>query len=722
MSESSDSEKSGKPLSDAEELAAANAAAAEQLEFKLPDESSAPRDLALWAGVLALLTLIAYWQATSGSFLWRDDTAATAPQMIAPGALSRIWFERWQNPKDFSQPMYQPAAWTAYWVEYQLGGHTPQGLPVAMAYHIGGLVFHAGAAIFLWLVLRELKMPAAWLIAAIFVLHPLHAEAVSWIAEQPMVLAGMCSLGSLYCYLLFLNYFDRDVIERAAGQPGVDPAQTWGLFCGSIILCLLAMLSHPSAVVLPAIILLIIWWKRTLAGREIAVWCALLLVGLVLWFKNADLNTSAATPNLIHALPVLQAAEVGRAMAFSVIKLIAPVGLSVIYPSSGSTFWLFPFAVVIGLLLFFYLRPGLHHRGLFVAIATFALLVAASVNWFDASRLSDFTDATAYLAMIPLTVLAVWFVSSMIHRGRVLAPPVAVGICTVLLIALGAPAWFRTHVFESSVALWSDTLNKNPESVMVEASLSEQLRLRALADSADQDKQAMDADFAAAIDHAKAVSQHAPTNAQAQHTWANVLVAQGDDAGALPHFQAAIQSDPDNPQIRAEYGSALVTLGRFAEAIPQLDQALEHDFASGIAHRLLGKAYLGLGDINRAIIEENTALEINPSDSAARMQKGDAEVKAGKYKDAIETYAQAGVSDPALRQSPELCEAMAKVRDLQGNYDSAVQFLTLAQQTAPDDEKIKALLKEETDKAKRAAATRPATRSATAPASTQSVK
>jgi hypothetical protein len=37
MSESSESEKSEKPLSDAERLAAANAAAAEQLELKLPD-------------------------------------------------------------------------------------------------------------------------------------------------------------------------------------------------------------------------------------------------------------------------------------------------------------------------------------------------------------------------------------------------------------------------------------------------------------------------------------------------------------------------------------------------------------------------------------------------------------------------------------------------------------------------------------------------------------
>jgi tetratricopeptide (TPR) repeat protein len=727
MSESSESEKSEKPLSDAERLAADNAAAAEQLELKLPDESSAPKDIALWAGVLALLTLIAYWQATSGSFLWRDDATGAAPQILAPGAISRIWFERWQDPKAFSEPMYQPVAWIAYWLEYQLGGHTAQGAPVAMAYHIGGLIFHAGAAILLWLVLRELKMPGAWLIAGIFVLHPIHAEAVSWISEQPIVLAGMCSLGSVYCYLLFLKYFDRDVAERAAGQPGVDPAVTWGLFAGSIILCPLAMLSHPSAVVLPAIILLIVWWKRKLVAREIAVWSALLLVGLVLWFANADLHATTATPSLIRAIPILQAAELGRGFTFSVLKMVAPIRLSVIYPSTGSTLWLFPLALVAGLLVFSYLRPG--HRGLFVVIASFALLVAASMNWFDSSRFSYFTDGTAYLAMIPLTVLGIGIVSSSIGRGAVLSPPIVVGLSTVLLIMLGTPAWFRTHVFESPVAMWSDTLNKNPDSVMVEASLAEQFRLKALADSADQDKVAMENDFARAIDHAKAVLQRAPTNSRAQHTWANVLVAQGDDAGALPHFQAAIQSDPDNPQLRAEFGSALVTLGRFLEAIPQLNQALVQDFASGIAHRLLGKAYAGLGNTDRAIIEEKTALSISPGDLAAWELLADAQSKAGKLKDAIESYAHV-LADPSQQNRTDVWLAIASLKDRQGDYDLAVQYMQTAEQiahaavekantdqeqtaTSQLEEKLKKQLAAEIEKQKKAAATRPTTRSTT---------
>jgi tetratricopeptide (TPR) repeat protein len=344
-----------------------------------------------------------------------------------------------------------------------------------------------------------------------------------------------------------------------------------------------------------------------------------------------------------------------------------------------------------------------------------------------------------YLAILPLIVLGICIVSAAFGRMGLHSPQFVVGLSTALLIVLGVPAWFHTRAFESPVALWSDTLKKNPDSVdsvMVEASLADQLRVRALQDSADQNKDAMDADFAEAIAHAKAVLQRSPTNAQAEHTWANVLVAQGDDAGALPHFQAAIQSDPNNPQLRAEYGSALVTLGRFSESIPELDQALVQDFASGIAHRLLGKAYFGLGNTDRAIIEEKTALSISPSDLGAWEQLADAQTKAGKLKDAIESYAHV-LADPTQQARADIWLAIAKLKDRQGDYDLAVQYLQTAEQISHAalekagsdqeqaqamqfDDKIKKLLADETEKQKKAAATRPTTQSAILPATTRS--
>src|ERR1700744_550436 len=68
-----------RPMSESEETS--GAAAAEQLEIRLPDESNEPRDLAMWAGMLVLLVLIAYWPVTDGKLLWNDARNVQPPAM-----------------------------------------------------------------------------------------------------------------------------------------------------------------------------------------------------------------------------------------------------------------------------------------------------------------------------------------------------------------------------------------------------------------------------------------------------------------------------------------------------------------------------------------------------------------------------------------------------------------------------------------------------------------
>lgn len=723
MSESSEP-RADKPPTDADRPTAGHTAdnapnnTAEQLELKLPDESSSPRDLALWAGVLALLTLIAYWPATNGDFLWRDDRAATSPRFVGTGALGRNWFDRWDTPQSFPLPAYQPVALTAYWLEYQLGGHTPEGVPAPMAYHIASLIFLAGSAILLWLALRELKIPGAWLIAAIFALHPVHAEPVSWISEQPITLAGLLFFGSIYLYLLFIGFLDADRSERAAGKAGIDPAQTWGLLAGSALLCLLAILSHPAAVVLPLVILLILRWRKRVTTIDTWVLVALFAAGAILWLLNSKLPRATDSTNLLQASIATQISVVGRAMGFSAASLIFPVHLSIFYSSSGLALGLILAALVAGVLFGSYLMEPVVGPGPFTGLAIYALLAGASVNWFDPSRLSSIIDPTAYLAIAPLISLAVIWAAQTIQRAKFQGPQLAVGCSAVLLIALAIPAWLAAHTFENPIALWRDTLKSHPDSVLAEASLAEQLRLQGMEDTSEGNRDAMDADFAEALDHAGTALRLNPGNASAQQTWANILVDKGDDAGALPHFQAALQSDPANAPTRNAYASALMALGRFRPAIEQLDESLAQDPASLLTHRMLGKAYFGIGDFARTIREEQLALSTNPTDNVARELLGDAQAQLGQLNEARDSYVMV-LTDPAQRQRADLWSKIARLKDRQGDYDLAVQYLQAAQKLAPDDQEINKSLTAEQEKQRRAAATRPSSRSATEPATTQ---
>jgi tetratricopeptide (TPR) repeat protein len=323
--------------------------------------------------------------------------------------------------------------------------------------------------------------------------------------------------------------------------------------------------------------------------------------------------------------------------------------------------------------------------------------VAFSVNWFDADRLSYITDNTAYLAVVPIAAVIVGVILRLRIPGP--QPQTVVGICAFVLVVLGWIGWSRSYAFESSGALWRDVLKKNPSSAFADASLAEQQRQDAIDDKDRDDTDAMNQDIADSINHSQAALVLDPNNAPAQRTWANALVAKGDLAEALPHFESATQLDPTNPILRTEYASALIDLGRFKPALPEADEA----------HRLLGQAYAGLGDNDRAIHEQQAALDLNSGDTDARQKLAELQAKSGRLKDAIENYSLILAADQTQMSRPEIWQAIAKIKDRQGAYDFATQYLETAAKLAPEDAEIKKELDEETIKRDKAAATQPAT-------------
>ncbi len=678
----------------------------EQLELKLPGEASALKDLGLWAGALVLLTLVAFWPATTGSFVWRDDAVAANKQLLAPAGLSQAWFGRWQGDGKFDRAVYQPVTDSAYWVEYRLGGHDEHGLPAATSFHIAGLLFHVLGAIALWLALREMLVPGAWLIAAVFAVHPVHSEPVSWISEQGVVLSGMLFLASVYCYLMFVKSREQDLGDRAAGGEGIDPAQTWGLFGGAAILCLAANLSSPTAVILPAVIYGLLWWRKRLTAQDHLLLIPLLLVGLVLWFLNVDLHRSVGDGALVRGSIGEQLTAAGRGFWYLIYRLVLPIGFSEVYPRGESSAVFSGIAIVVlaGAAGLYVLRARVG-AGVFLAVAIAAALVCVSLNWFDANRLSAVTDGTSYLAVIPLIALGVAVVSRVRLPGP--QPQTVVGISTAVLIGLGALALRRTYAFDSSVTLWRDVIAKDPGSAFAHASLAEQLRLTAIEEAKDDNQDAVKQDLGEAINSADAALKLDPANAAAQRTWANVLVSEGDIARAVAHFEAAKSLDPTNAQVRDEYASALIELGRFKEAIAPLNEALMLDANSATTHRLLGQAYDGLGNMDRAIREQTLALELNPGDLSARQKLAEVLTRKGSYKEAIANYERMMEVDPEQMKRPDLWQAIARIKDKQGAFAMAVQYLQQAVQLAPDDADLKKELDRETAKV---AATQPSTR------------
>src|SRR5258708_7555391 len=137
--------------------------------------------LALWAGAgaILLLVVVSYWPALHGGFVW-DDRLLVDKNPLVTGKLNllTLWFQT-----DF------PLTLTAFWLQWLAWGKSAAG------YHVFNVLLHALGAVLVWRVLLRLKIPGAWLGAALFAVHPLCVASAAWISELKNTL-------SLVFYLL----------------------------------------------------------------------------------------------------------------------------------------------------------------------------------------------------------------------------------------------------------------------------------------------------------------------------------------------------------------------------------------------------------------------------------------------------------------------------------------------------------------------------------------
>src|ERR1051325_174037 len=76
----------------------------------------------LGAAALFAITLLAYWSAMRGDFIWDDDHYVTRNETIRNAeGLQKIWFE----PK--ANVQYYPMTFTSFWIENHLWGTNPLG-------------------------------------------------------------------------------------------------------------------------------------------------------------------------------------------------------------------------------------------------------------------------------------------------------------------------------------------------------------------------------------------------------------------------------------------------------------------------------------------------------------------------------------------------------------------------------------------------------------------
>lgn len=641
---------------------------------------AAPRERIWLFGItLVLATILVYLPVWNAGFVFDDNLHLTQnPCIVGPLGLKEVW-TTWRA-------VYYPLVLTTFWALHKLVALNP------LPYHLLNVLLHAGSAVLLWRVLRQLKVPGGWLGAAIWALHPVMVQSVAWVTELKNTESCLLYLASILCFLKWQESCGEEGAVSKASQRGSRGRGSAGLFVLSVLFFLLAVLSKSSVVMLPAVLALCIWWQnRRITWRNmlsLAPFAAISAAASAWTIWEEKFHSGAMGPDLAQTWPE-RFIIAGRATWFYLTKLLWPTRLTFIYPrwqidSSQLTAWLPLFAALAGLTALWFVRAKWGRAVLFAVayfvVSLFPIIGFFSVSYFNYSFVSDHFQYLASMGPLALAGAGIALAASRRgetaamslartttrHRHRSVAVTLSTSTVTrqsllsvlmssVLLVFLGFLTWRQSATYSDAETLYRKTIERNPDCWAAENNLGGELK----------DK--------------------------------------GDADGAIPHFEKSLQLKPDYRDAHYNLGQALLGKGKVEEAMAEARAALNLGPNDSDAHGLLGAVLMTKGMVDDAVVQFSKALEIRPDNSEAQydlavtlLEKHETADAVAHYEKAIEArpdyykaltnlaWIFATSTDAGLRRGSRAVELAEKANRVTGGTDPLV-LRTLAAAYANDN-------------------------------------
>jgi protein O-mannosyl-transferase len=637
---------------------------------------------------LVLVTLLAYYPAWRGGMLWDDDAHMTSVELQSADGLRRIWFDLGATQQ------YYPVVHSAFWILHKFWGDATFG------YHVVNIVLHALSAFLVVVILRRLAVPGALLAGALFALHPVHVESVAWITELKNTLSGVFYLAAALLYVQF------DSSRRRVWY-----ALAFVLFC-------LALLSKSVTATLPAVLLVVFWWKRGRLSwqRDVVPILPFFVVGiaaglLTAWVEHTFIGARGAE---FHFTIVERFLIAGRAAWFYLAKLIWPVNLIFVYPRwqiDPRVWWqyLYPIGLVAAALVLWRFRTT--SRAPLVALLIFCGTLFPALGFVNVFpfRYSFVADHFQYLASIAVLALIAAGVAMIVRRfttSPALETPVFAIIVLILGGAVGTLTWRQSRQYVSAETLYRVTIARNPSAWMAYNNLG-MLKLQGSPDGLPEAMTLLQTSLRlypgnaeahnnlgvafqrqgrlddASREHREAL-RLLPNYAEAYNNLGIVAEQQGRMEEAVGYYTTALQlqsRERNSAEAHHNMGSVLQKLGRYEEAVAEIREALRINPRYADAHDNLGSALMRLGRIDEAIAQYSEAIRLKPGYAEAHNNLGMALVKAGRAEGAITEF------NETLRLKPDAALTHVNLADVLrrlGRRDEAAEHLRTAVRLQPD--------------------------------------
>lgn len=659
----------------------------------VPPTRRLPRRESWWAlGLIAIVTVVAYWGSLDAPFVFDDRRAILENPSIRA---FHPWWAPLAPPSDAGGVIGRPLVNLSLAFNYSLGGTQPRG------YHVLNLFVHVSAALLLYGVVRRTSegiarafleraagaKPEAHFIAArwiavvaalLWATHPLQSESVTCIIQRTELLFSVFLLLCFYCFIRGIN---------------ASSARTSIWFGAAVAACAAGMASKEAMAAAPLLVLL--YDRAFVAGSFSESWrqrkwvyvglaATWVLLGCLMMgsaHRAGAVGFATGISSWEYLLTQCRALILYLRLSLWPHPLIVDYGTTIV--RRLSEVWLS--ASFVALLLFATAWASWRRPKLGMIGAAFFLILAPSSSFVPLAT-QTIAEHRMYLPLAAVLILIVIGIQSLGGTRAVMG-------LGLLAIPLAWATTQRNKVYASELALWTDTVAHRPENARAQINLGNVLEsLGRMPEAIAHYTEATRLEPQSAPGYINLAHAHlllgqaeqalavgavavrvAPRAADAHVNLALALVAQNRVADAIPHYQEALRLEPDAPDVHAYLGAALLRLGNLPAAIAQLQSAsrLVPDRVETWCD--LARAYQQQRDLASARSAAGSALQLDPHFEPALFLAGNIEAAAENFSAAIDFYRRALAVAPdrlairnnlanALLMSGRVDDAMAEYR------------------------------------------------------------
>ena len=535
--------------------------------------------------LLVIACLAAYGRIVGNDFVNYDDY-----RLITENNYVQTGFDA-QSVKwaftNASLEYWHPLTWLSIMLEWRLFGTN------ASFYHLVSLLLHIGAALFLFLFLSKATKrlwPSAF-VAALFALHPLRVESVAWASEHKDVLSMFFGMATLYAYA---QYVEKSRLSK---------------YCICLILFTLSIMSKPTLLTLPCVLLLLDYWPferwRIIEEKiDAPAKSRSQVIAHLLWEKAPFFLISMIFGIMLIGqlqandsfLPLQRLSFSDRIMNTIVSyvsylgKTLWPVDLACFYPYAHS-FQLWQVAGAASVLLAISIAVVLLVKKTpFLAVGWFWYLGALfPVSGLMQAGNQAMADRYTYFPFIGIAIMAAWGIPLLI-KPEVIHKKILFPAAIAALAIMAVFTWQQCGYWKNSINLFSHTLQATKD------------------------------------------------NALAHENLAAALIDKGNNQEAIEHCNMAIGMNPGRAISYNDRGTAYVTLGQHQLAIEDFNKAISLDPNYFKAYNNRGLVYAMLGQYQPAIKDFTTAIDLKQDYFKAYNNRGFVYTRLGQYQPAMEDF------------------------------------------------------------------------------------